>query len=117
VPQAKPLSPGEVLGCTSPTLVDRDAFVFVADGRFHLEVRERVCACERAFISVLRGGLGCACLRVCMCAVFAGTQRGGAGRQSTMIANPGVAAFRYDPYSKVLSRESYDIERMKGVRR
>lgn len=39
VPQAKPLSPGEVLGCTSPNLghLGLDAFVFVADGRFHLE--------------------------------------------------------------------------------
>lgn len=41
VPQAKPLSPGEVLGCTSPDLGGEalDAYVFVADGRFHLEVR------------------------------------------------------------------------------
>lgn len=38
VPQAKPLSPGEVLGCTSPVIENRDALVFVADGRFHLEV-------------------------------------------------------------------------------
>ena len=37
IPQAKPLSPGEVLGCTSPVLAGRDALVFVADGRFHLE--------------------------------------------------------------------------------
>jgi 2-(3-amino-3-carboxypropyl)histidine synthase len=37
VPQIKPLSPGEVLGCTSPTLDDVDALVFIADGRFHLE--------------------------------------------------------------------------------
>ena len=36
-PQAKPLSKTEVLGCTSPKLFDTDAFVFVADGRFHLE--------------------------------------------------------------------------------
>ena len=36
-PQAKPLSKTEVLGCTSPVLFDVDAFVFVADGRFHLE--------------------------------------------------------------------------------
>jgi len=41
VPQIKPLSPGEVLGCTSPTLHDVDALVFIADGRFHLEVRGR----------------------------------------------------------------------------
>mmetsp|Transcript_5310 Transcript_5310/g.7812 ORF Transcript_5310/g.7812 Transcript_5310/m.7812 type:complete len:426 (-) Transcript_5310:112-1389(-) len=39
IPQAKPLSPGEVLGCTSPKLDDYpDAVVvFCADGRFHLE--------------------------------------------------------------------------------
>lgn len=38
IPQVKPLSPGEVLGCTSPVLADSDAVVcFVADGRFHLE--------------------------------------------------------------------------------
>lgn len=39
VPQAKPLSPGEVLGCTAPVLPagSADAIVFVADGRFHLE--------------------------------------------------------------------------------
>jgi len=38
VPQAKPLSPGEVLGCTAPVLAgDADAIVFLADGRFHLE--------------------------------------------------------------------------------
>ena len=40
IPQVKPLSPGEVLGCTSPKLPTdtTDALVcFVADGRFHLE--------------------------------------------------------------------------------
>lgn len=73
VPQAKPLSPGEVLGCTSPSLVGYDAYVFVADGRFHLE--------------------------------------------STMIANPGLPAYRYDPYPKVLTRESYDTPRMQAVRK
>ncbi|CCJ30596.1 unnamed protein product [Pneumocystis jirovecii] len=38
VPQIKPLSPGEILGCTAPTLGgDVDAMVYVGDGRFHLE--------------------------------------------------------------------------------
>ncbi|KAG0220979.1 Diphthamide biosynthesis protein 1 [Mortierella sp. GBA43] len=38
VPQAKPLSPAEILGCTSPTLPkDQNALVFLGDGRFHLE--------------------------------------------------------------------------------
>lgn len=45
VPQSKPLSAGEVLGCTAPTIPksslgdadDEVVLVFVADGRFHLE--------------------------------------------------------------------------------
>ncbi|GHJ87559.1 hypothetical protein NliqN6_3961 [Naganishia liquefaciens] len=38
VPQVKPLSPGEVLGCTAPKLeADVDALIYVGDGRFHLE--------------------------------------------------------------------------------
>ncbi|GJD06609.1 Diphthamide biosynthesis protein 1 [Galdieria sulphuraria] len=72
IPQRKPLSPGEILGCTSPHLSDIDALVYVADGRFHLE--------------------------------------------SIMISNPSVPAYRYDPYSKILTRERYDHERMKQVR-
>ncbi|TFK00378.1 caspase-7-like [Platysternon megacephalum] len=73
VPQCKPLSPGEILGCTSPRLgPDTDAVVYLGDGRFHLE--------------------------------------------SVMIANPGVPAYRYDPYSKVFSREHYAHERMQHAR-
>lgn len=74
VPQAKPLSPGEVLGCTSPKLDEGtiDALIFVADGRFHLE--------------------------------------------SAMIHNPSVPAFRYDPYSKIMTREHYDTQTMKSSR-
>ncbi|XP_040194303.1 2-(3-amino-3-carboxypropyl)histidine synthase subunit 1 [Rana temporaria] len=38
VPQSKPLSPGEILGCTSPRLeMPVDAVVYLGDGRFHLE--------------------------------------------------------------------------------
>lgn len=72
VPQAKPLSAGETLGCTSPVISNADVLVFVADGRFHLE--------------------------------------------AAMIRNPTVAAFRYDPYSKILTSEGYDVERMKSIR-
>ncbi|BBN00309.1 2-(3-amino-3-carboxypropyl)histidine synthase [Marchantia polymorpha subsp. ruderalis] len=73
-PQSKPLSPGEVLGCTSPALPSGlvDCLVFVADGRFHLE----------AF----------------------------------MIANPKVKAYRYDPYSKVMTLEEYDHQGMREAR-
>ncbi|XP_044104095.1 2-(3-amino-3-carboxypropyl)histidine synthase subunit 1 [Neovison vison] len=73
VPQCKPLSPGEILGCTAPQLPrEVEAVVYLGDGRFHLE--------------------------------------------SVMIANPGVPAYRYDPYSKVLSREHYDHQRMQANR-
>ncbi|XP_060114709.1 2-(3-amino-3-carboxypropyl)histidine synthase subunit 1 [Heteronotia binoei] len=73
-PQCKPLSPGEILGCTSPQLAkDTDAIVYLGDGRFHLE--------------------------------------------SIMIANPGIPAYRYDPYSKVFSQEHYDHERMQDSRK
>ncbi|KDN38165.1 hypothetical protein RSAG8_09668, partial [Rhizoctonia solani AG-8 WAC10335] len=73
IPRSKPLSPGEILGCTAPKLPnDVDAIVYVGDGRFHLE--------------------------------------------AIMIANPAVPAFRYDPYSKKLTRERYDHAEMREVR-
>lgn len=43
IPQSKPLSAGEVLGCTAPSVKLQDCagkddvIIFVADGRFHLE--------------------------------------------------------------------------------
>lgn len=68
VPQSRPLSPGEILGCTSPRLPLVDAIVYIGDGRFHLE--------------------------------------------SIMISNPGTPAYRYDPYSKLFTREYYDHDVM-----
>ncbi|XP_040579380.1 2-(3-amino-3-carboxypropyl)histidine synthase subunit 1 [Lepeophtheirus salmonis] len=73
VPQSKPLSPGEILGCTSPNLKEAEALVYLGDGKFHLE--------------------------------------------SAMIANPQIQAYRYDPYDKVFTRESYDHGAMKKLRR
>nr|NVI71077.1 putative diphthamide biosynthesis protein 1 [Cucujiformia] len=37
VPQFKPLSPGEILGCTAPFLRCSDTVIYLGDGRFHLE--------------------------------------------------------------------------------
>nr|MBE5724768.1 putative diphthamide biosynthesis protein 1 [Cucujiformia] len=37
LPQSKPLSPGEILGCTSPILKCVDVIIYIGDGRFHLE--------------------------------------------------------------------------------
>ena len=78
VPQAKPLSPGEVLGCTSPKDLreggeEEEVMLFFADGRFHLE--------------------------------------------AALIANPGLKAYRYDPYGRVLTVEGYGFEKMLGLRK
>jgi len=74
IPQIAPLSKGEILGCTSPSLSlnnhetasvnAADMILYLGDGRFHLE--------------------------------------------SAMIHNPHLPAYRYDPYSRKLTRESYD---------
>ncbi|KAK2466524.1 hypothetical protein APHAL10511_002166 [Amanita phalloides] len=37
IPRSKPLSPGEILGCTAPRLSNVDAILYLGDGRFHLE--------------------------------------------------------------------------------
>lgn len=37
VPQSKPLSPGEILGCTAPRLFNNTTLIYLGDGRFHLE--------------------------------------------------------------------------------
>ncbi|EGW33369.1 uncharacterized protein SPAPADRAFT_60716 [Spathaspora passalidarum NRRL Y-27907] len=73
-PQTRPLSKGEVLGCTSARL-DKEhikAMIYIGDGRFHLE--------------------------------------------SSMIHNPEIPAYRYDPYSRKFTREYYDQKQMITVR-
>ena len=37
IPQTKPLSPGEILGCTSPRMTGSKNLVYLGDGRFHIE--------------------------------------------------------------------------------
>lgn len=37
IPQSKPLSPGEILGCTSPRFPAGSVLIYLGDGRFHLE--------------------------------------------------------------------------------
>lgn len=72
VPQIKPLSPGEVLGCTSPVISDVENVVYIGDGRFHLE--------------------------------------------SAMIRNPTLNFYKYCPFTRKLSREYYDFDKMKNNR-
>jgi 2-(3-amino-3-carboxypropyl)histidine synthase len=87
IPQSAPLSRGEILGCTAPSLNAKnvsestksglsqpevDALLYVGDGRFHLE--------------------------------------------AAMIANPTLPAYRYDPYSRELTREHYEHSDMRDAR-
>ncbi|KAJ2994441.1 Diphthamide biosynthesis protein 1 [Globomyces sp. JEL0801] len=37
VPQCRPLSKGEILGCTAPKLNGQELLIYLGDGRFHLE--------------------------------------------------------------------------------
>lgn len=87
VPQIAPLSKGEILGCTSPSMAIRsgqlnakgkeeevpDMILYLGDGRFHLE--------------------------------------------SAMIANPSLPAYRYDPYSRRLTHETYEHDSLYDLRR
>lgn len=74
IPQISPLSKGEILGCTSPSISTdaADLILYLGDGRFHLE--------------------------------------------SAMIHNPSIPAYRYDPYSRKLTREIYDHKEMHDLR-
>jgi 2-(3-amino-3-carboxypropyl)histidine synthase len=77
IPQSKPRSKGEVLGCTSPNIClkeykENPIVIFICDGRFHME--------------------------------------------SAMISNPTLTFYQYNPYTKVLSLERYDIKLMKEIR-
>lgn len=73
IPQSKPLSPGEILGCTAPVIPKDHIVLYLGDGRFHLE--------------------------------------------AAMIANPGVEAFKYDPYDKKFTQEYYDHKHMRTNRK
>ena len=70
LPQSKPLSPGEILGCTAPKIQHAcdSVIIYIGDGRFHLE--------------------------------------------AMMIANPHIDAFKYDPYTKRFTKESYDFKKL-----
>lgn len=90
LPRSAPLSAGEILGCTAPTLTakgkttdgkerlgtgDADMILYVGDGRFHLE--------------------------------------------SILIASPELRqrTYRYDPYSRRLTHETYEHAEMHHLRR
>ena len=122
VPQAKPLSPGEVLGCTAPA------------GLCDCSI-ERTCKEDK-----YESKSGCGddkCCQADMTAVGAAptdaandtSSNESAGEkvmlfvadgrfhlEAAMISNPTLRALRYDPYNKVLTEERYETDKMKSIR-
>ncbi|XP_070295995.1 2-(3-amino-3-carboxypropyl)histidine synthase subunit 1-like [Salvelinus sp. IW2-2015] len=56
------------------------------------------------------------CLCVCCVCIYSYLGDGRFHLESIMIANPEIHAYRYDPYSKIFSREYYDHEAMRSIR-
>ena len=125
VPQAKPLSPGEVLGCTSPSglaTLDIKAIASAASTRRRRRAKanniitedgptehlatvpddddENVKVEERIHERVM---------------IFVADGR--FHLEAAMISNPTLRALRYDPYSKTLTEERYETVKMKRLRR
>ena len=116
IPQAKPLSPGEVLGCTAPA------------GLCDCSV-ERTCKEEDSCES--KSGCGddncCQETETAAAAPVADATDAGEkvmlfvadGRfhlEAAMISNPTLRALRYDPYNKILTEERYETAKMKSIR-
>ncbi|KAE8269684.1 hypothetical protein A4X09_0g2651 [Tilletia walkeri] len=105
IPQIRPLSPGEILGCTSPTLPS------IIPRPSH--------QAPRSIDTVLSSSDNNIATPVIDDAVDALLYIGD-GRfhlESAMIANPHISAyFRFDPYSRKFEREGYDHKRMRTGR-
>ncbi|KAL7551484.1 hypothetical protein ACHAWF_014694, partial [Thalassiosira exigua] len=110
VPQAKPLSPGEVLGCTAPSGLAEMNFEEALSRSRRRQARkgqgEAVDACEKAVN-------GDAVKERVMIFLADGRFH----LEAAMISNPSLRALRYDPYSKTLTEERYEIVKMKKLRR
>jgi len=122
VPQAKPLSPGEVLGCTAPADLCDCAI-------------ERTCKKDKCESSGGCGDDNCCQTDVTAAAAATATATATNANVSTevekvmlfvadgrfhleaaMISNPTLRALRYDPYNKRLTEEKYETEKMKSIR-
>lgn len=97
IPQSKPLSPGEILGCTAPTVSDVDIILYLGDGRFHLEAAMIANPTLRAY------------RRVNEFITFISL--------SLFTFNFQFVMYRYDPYEKKITEEFYDHNFMRESRK
>eukprot|EP00580_Thalassiosira_gravida_P019920 CAMPEP_0201659230 /NCGR_PEP_ID=MMETSP0494-20130426/2056_1 /ASSEMBLY_ACC=CAM_ASM_000839 /TAXON_ID=420259 /ORGANISM="Thalassiosira gravida, Strain GMp14c1" /LENGTH=611 /DNA_ID=CAMNT_0048136641 /DNA_START=44 /DNA_END=1879 /DNA_ORIENTATION=- len=109
VPQAKPLSPGEVLGCTAPSGLARLDFQEALSKSRRRQARKNR---DASTSDVTAPNESTARERVM---IFLADGR--FHLEAAMISNPSLRALRYDPYSKTLTEERYEIVKMKKLRR
>ena len=130
VPQAKPLSPGEVLGCTAPSglaTIDFEEALSSTNSR-----RQRQARRNKEYSSEIttndtdevrsstsssskKNDNNCNILTRERVMIFIADGR--FHLEAAMISNPTLRALRYDPYSKTLTEEKYDMIHMKKLRR
>lgn len=110
VPQAKPLSPGEVLGCTAPSGLAQMDFEKAMSASRRRQARRSQDATDD--IDEPASNVEIAKERVM---IFLADGR--FHLEAAMISNPSLRALRYDPYSKTLTEERYEIVKMKRIRR
>ncbi|GIX60658.1 diphthamide synthesis protein, putative [Babesia caballi] len=136
VPQVSPLLPGEVLGCTSPVLHNRKFEPNEKAGRNGMACCSSAASggedgsCCQTPQRVESEGHSSATVGEGRTGEEAGeSEVGGKGErkivfvadgrfhlESALIQNPGIQAFRFDPFNKTISEESYDIATLHAVR-
>ncbi|KFD57709.1 hypothetical protein M513_01379 [Trichuris suis] len=117
IPQSKPLSPGETLGCTAAKLPPEiDTLLFVGDGRFHLEAamiaNPTVTAYKYSDVLFFLKSIFAKC-SLCSHKV----QDNRRFVQWNMFSSSFFLLLEYDPYSRKCTIENYNHEVMQRTRR
>ncbi len=129
VPQAKPLSPGEVLGCTAPAGLATIDFEEALSSTRQRQARrnkeysaEAITNAADAVQSSTSSSSSSSSKNnnnniLARERVMIFIADGRFHLEAAMISNPTLRALRYDPYSKTLTEEKYDMIHMKKLRR
>ncbi|KAK2196623.1 bifunctional Diphthamide synthesis DHP1-DPH2 [Babesia duncani] len=94
IPQCTPLLPGEVLGCTSPIIKD-DYILNCQNDSFPSDGCSNQTTPPRKIVFIADGRFHL---------------------ESTLIQNPGILLYRFDPFMKTLTHELYDIDTLHSNR-
>mmetsp|Transcript_10381 Transcript_10381/g.15627 ORF Transcript_10381/g.15627 Transcript_10381/m.15627 type:complete len:545 (+) Transcript_10381:273-1907(+) len=124
VPQAKPLSPGEVLGCTAPANLGGIDGAEAGDTNANCANSTNCCSgsgdcgegTETDGGAVADGDTDRMSVPARNVHVMLFIADGRFHLEAAMIANPSLRALRYDPYAKSLTDERYETEKMKSIR-